>query len=116
MKITREAYETAIATAKESSVPLILTGRHGVITDVMISPPAECFDTSASMLPSMLPIGIRRYGKIITENDKDLEPGYNLVDKDGRWVFVNEDGDELAVDIVEDIASEVKDRGIFEVR
>ncbi len=29
----------------------------------------------------MMPAGVRRYGKVITKNDKDLEPGYNLVEK-----------------------------------
>lgn len=102
MKIMRSALEMAVASAKESEVPLILVGAHGVITDVMISPKESEFDTSAGMLPSMLPAGIRRYGKVIIKVDDELLPGYNLIEKDGQWVFVDEDGKELAVDTIED--------------
>ncbi len=100
MKITEDALEMAKASAKESEVPLWLVGEKSTITDVMIAPERQEFDTSAGMLPSMMPAGVRRYGKVITKDDKDLEPGYNLVEEDGRWRFVDEDGRELSVRVV----------------
>jgi hypothetical protein len=100
MKITEDAFEMAKASAKDSEVPLWLVGDRSTITDVMIAPEQQDFDTSAGMLPSMMPAGIKRYGKVITKNDKDLEPGYNLVEKDGAWKFVDVQGKELPVEIV----------------
>lgn len=100
MKITEEALEMAKAAAKESEVPLILVGDHSIIKDVMIAPEAIDFDTSAGMLPNMLPAGIRRYGKVITKGDQDFEPGYNLIEENGVWKFVDEDGKENVVRVV----------------
>lgn len=100
MKITEDAFEMAKASAKESGVPLWLVGEKSTITDVMIAPKRQEFDTSAGMLPGMMPAGIRRYGKVITKDDKYLEPGYNLVERDGAWKFVDENGDELPVRVV----------------
>jgi hypothetical protein len=100
MKITEDALEMAKAGAKDSEVPLWLVGEKSTITDVMIAPRRQSFDTSAGMLPSMMPAGIRRYGKVITPSDKDLEPGYNLVEENGDWKFVDEDGKELPVRVV----------------
>lgn len=100
MKITEDALEMAKASAKDSEVPLWLVGEKSIITDVLISPEQQEFDTSAGMLPSMMPAGVRRYGKVITKNDRDLEPGYNLIEKDGAWEFVDEDGKPLSVRIV----------------
>jgi hypothetical protein len=100
MKITEDALEMAKAAAKESEVPLWLVGEKSTITDVMISPEQQSFDTSAGMLPSMMPAGVRRYGKVLTKDDRDLEPGYNLVEENGTWKFVDEDGKELPVTVV----------------
>ena len=100
MKITEDALEMAKASAKDSAVPLWLVGEKSTITDVMISPERQEYDTSAGMLPSMMPAGVRRYGKVITPTDKDLEPGYNLVEEDGGWKFVDGDGKELPVRVV----------------
>jgi hypothetical protein len=100
MKITEDALEMAKVSAKDSAVPLWLVGEKSVITDVLISPEQQDFDTSAGMLPSMMPAGVRRYGKVITKNDQDLEPGYNLVEADGAWKFVDETGKELPVRVV----------------
>ena len=100
MKITEDALEMAEAAAKESEVPLWLVGEKSTITDVMIAPKRQDFDTSAGMLPSMMPAGVRRYGKVITKNDRELEPGFNLVEQDGAWKFVDENGRELYVRVV----------------
>ncbi|HEY3423030.1 MAG TPA: hypothetical protein VGK13_07695 [Methanocellaceae archaeon] len=109
MKITRDAYDMATAAAKETDVPLILVGSKGVITDVMISPTEAEFDTSAGMLPSMMPAGIRRYGKIITRTDTDLEAGYNLIEENGQWKFVDDSGHDVSVEIVDTPADEKYD-------
>jgi hypothetical protein len=100
MKIMEDALEMAKAAAKDSEVPLWLVGEKSTITDVMIAPERKEFDTSAGMLPSMMPAGVRRYGKVITPHDKDLEPGYNLLEKNGDWKFVDADGKELSVRVV----------------
>jgi hypothetical protein len=100
VKITENAFEMAKAGAKDSEVPLWLVGEKSTITDVMISPERQEFDTSAGMLPSMMPAGVRRYGKVITRDDQDLEPGYNLVEEDGAWKFLDVDGKELPVQVV----------------
>jgi hypothetical protein len=100
MKITEDAFEMAKAAARESEVPLWLVGEKSTITDVMIAPERKEFDTSAGMLPSMMPAGVRRYGKVITKDDKYLEPGYNLVEQDGSWKFIDDNGNELPVRIV----------------
>ena len=102
MKITADALEMAKASARESEVPLILVGERSVITDVMIAPDPKAYDTSAGQLISMLPVGIRRYGKVVTKASQDLEPGYNLIeDENGNWKFVDEDGKEVHVPVVE---------------
>jgi len=105
MKITAEALEMAKASAKESEIPLILVGEHSVITDVMIAPDRLDYDTSGGQLVNMLPAGIRRYGKVITKNDKDLEPGYNLIEgENGEAKFVDANGKEVYVQVVESAA------------
>jgi len=101
MKITADALEIAKASAKESEVPLILVGEKSVITDVMISPDQIAFDTSARQMVNMLPAGVRRYGKVLTKNDKDLEPGYNLIEEGGTWKFVDENGNDATVQVIE---------------
>jgi hypothetical protein len=101
VKITADALEMAKASAKESEVPLILVGERSVITDVMIAPDPKAYDTSAGQLVNMLPVGIRRYGKVITRDDPDLEPGYNLIEENGNWKFVDDDGKEVCVQVVE---------------
>ena len=100
MKITEEALAMAKAVAPEAEVPLWLVGEKSTITDVMIAPDPDEFDTSARMLPGMMPAGVRRYGKVITKRDPDLEPGFNLVEEDGAWKFRDEDGKEVVVRIV----------------
>ncbi len=75
MKITREALEMAIAAAGDSKMPLILTGRKSVITDVVIDKLYCKFDTWAATFPSELPVGMRRYGKVITKADSELGAG-----------------------------------------
>ena len=114
MKITRDAYDMATASAKEADVPLILVGSKGVITDVMISPTEAEFDTSAGMLPSMMPAGIRRYGKIITKTDTDLEAGYNLIEENGQWKFVDDSGNDVSVEIVDTPPEDEKSDEILE--
>lgn len=101
MKITADALEMAKASARESEVPLILVGERSVITDVMIAPDPKAYDTSAGQLISMLPVGIRRYGKVVTRASQDLEPGYNLIEVDGEWKFLDGDGKEVHVPVVE---------------
>jgi len=100
MKITEDALEMARAAAKEAEVPLWLVGEKSTITDVMVAPEQQEFDTSAGMLPSMMPASIRRYGKVITKADGDLEPGYNLIVSDDAYKFVDEDDKELYVRVV----------------
>jgi len=100
MKITEDALEMAKAAARESEVPLWLVGEKSTITDVMIAPERQEFDTSAGMLPSMMPAGVRRYGKVITKDDRQLEPGYNLVEADGAWKFLDDQGKEVYVRVV----------------
>jgi len=95
-------------------VPLILVGSKGVITDVMISPTEAEFDTSAGMLPSMMPAGIRRYGKIITKTDTDLEAGYNLVEADGGWKFVDDRGQDASVEIIDTPPEDAKSEELLE--
>ena len=104
----------ATASAKEADVPLILVGSKGVITDVMISPTEAEFDTSAGMLPSMMPAGIRRYGKIITKTDTDLEAGFNLVEEGGQWKFVDDSGNDVSVEIVDTPPEDEKSDEILE--
>lgn len=101
MKITQDALEMAKAAAKDSEVPLWLVGNKSVITDVMIAPSPGEFDTSAGMLPGMMPAGIRRYGKVITKIDRDFEPGYNLVVENDTGKFLDENGKEIPVRVVE---------------
>lgn len=101
MKITADALEMAKVSARESEVPLILVGERSVITDVMIAPDPKAYDTSAGQLVSMLPVGIRRYGKVITKDYPELEPGYNLIEENGEWKFVDVDGKEVQVPVVE---------------
>ena len=98
----------AKAAANDSEVPLWLVGEKSTITDVMIAPQRQEFDTSAGMLPSMMPAGVRRYGKVITSVDPGLEPGYNLVEQGGAWKFVDENGKELPAEVVR---SEDEDAG-----
>ena len=100
MKITEEALAMAKAVAAEAEVPLWLVGQKSTITDVMIAPDPGEFDTSAGMLPGMMPAGVRRYGKVVTKSDPDLEPGFNLVEEDGTWKFRDEDGNEVFVRVV----------------
>jgi hypothetical protein len=101
MKITREALEMAIAAAGESKMPLILTGHRSVITDVVIDRSYCLFDTWATRFPSELPVGIRRYGKVITKADSELGPGYNMVVDENGYRFLDQDGKEVKVEALE---------------
>jgi hypothetical protein len=101
MKITREALEMAIAAAGESKMPLILTGHRSVITDVVIDRSYCKFDTWAVRFPSELPFGIRRYGKVLTKNDSEIGPGYNLVVDEKGYRFLDTDGREVKIEILE---------------
>lgn len=101
MKITRGALETAVAAAGDSKMPLILTGHKSVITDVVIDQSYCKFDTWVARFPSELSIGIRRYGKVITRADKELSPGYNLVVDEKGYKFLDQDGKEVEVGVLE---------------
>ncbi len=101
MKIEREAYETAIAAGKDSEMPLLLIGDKGVITDVMVVPCMDSADYTVTRLKYIVPMGVHRYGKVITKNDRQLGPGLNLLEKDGRWKFEDMDGNEVQVEIIE---------------
>jgi hypothetical protein len=101
MKIEREAYETAIAAGSESEMPLLLIGDKEVITDIMVVPCFDSADWSLTRLRYILPMGVHRYGKVITKNDNALGPGLNLIDEDGRWKFIDMDRNEVSVEIIE---------------
>jgi hypothetical protein len=101
MKIERDAYEMAVAAGKESEMPLLLIGDNGIITEVMIIPCFDSSDYSLTNLKYIIPMGIHRYGKVITKNDDKLGPGLNLKEEDGKWKFINMDGDEVQVEIIE---------------
>jgi hypothetical protein len=101
MKIEREAYETAIAAGKDSEMPLLLIGDRGVITDVMVIPCFDSADWSMTKLSYIMPMGVHRYGKVITKNDKALGPGVNLIEEDGRWKFIDMDKNEVPVEVVD---------------
>lgn len=101
MKITREALDMAIAAAGESKMPLILTGHRSVITDVVIDRSYCKFDTWAVRFPSELPFGIRRYGKVLTKNDSELGPGYNLAVDENGYQFFDSDGKKVKIEILE---------------
>jgi hypothetical protein len=101
MKIEREAYETAIAAGKESEMPLLLIGDKGTITDVMVIPCFDSADWSMTKLRYIMPMGVHRYGKVITKNDRALGPGLNLIEEDGRWKFIDMDKNEVQVEVVE---------------
>jgi hypothetical protein len=101
MKITREALEMAVAAAGDSKMPLILTGHRSVITDVVIDRSYCMFDTWAVRFPSELPFGVRRYGKVITKADSELGPGYNLVVDENGYRFLDPDGKEVKIEIIE---------------
>lgn len=101
MKIDREAYETAIAAGKESEMPLLLTGDNGVITDVLVVPCFDSADWTLTKLRYIIPMGVHRYGKVITNNDKALGPGLNLIEEGGRWKFVDMDGNDVEVEVVD---------------
>jgi hypothetical protein len=101
MKIEREAYETAVAAGKDSEIPLLLIGDKGVITDVLVVPCMDSADYSMTRLRYIIPMGVHRYGKVITKNDKGLGPGLNLIEEDGRWKFIDMDRNEVPVEIVE---------------
>ena len=114
MKIIREAYETAIAAGKESEMPLLLTGDNGIITEVMVVPCFDSADWSMTKLRYIVPMGIHRYGKVITKNDKSLGPGLNLIEEGGVWKFLDMDKNEVHVDIIEDTTSGPKDTTSFD--
>jgi hypothetical protein len=101
MKITREALEMAIAAAGESKMPLILTGHRSVITDVTIDRSYCKFDTWAVRFPSDLPFGIRRYGKVLTKHDREFGPGYNMIVDEGGYRFLDPDGNEVKIEVLE---------------
>jgi hypothetical protein len=101
MKIEREAYETAVAAGKESEMPLLLIGDKDVITDIMVVPCMDSADYSLTRLKYILPMGVHRYGKVITKYDTKLGPGLNLIEEDGRWKFIDMDRNEVEVEVVE---------------
>ena len=102
MKIIREAYETAIAAGKESEVPLLLVGDNGVINEVMVVPCFDSADWSMTKLRYIVPMGIHRYGKVITKNDNSLGPGLNLIEENGAWKFIDMDKNDVEVEIIDD--------------
>lgn len=101
MQIEREAYETAIAAGKESEIPLLLIGDKGVITDVMVVPCMDSADYTMTRLRYIVPMGVHRYGKVITKNDKNLGPGLNFIQEDGKWKFIDMDKNEVEVEVIE---------------
>ncbi len=101
MQIEREAYETAIAAGKDSEVPLLLTGDKGIITDIIVVPCMDSADYTMTRLKFIVPMGMHRYGKVITKNDTKLGPGLNLIEEGGRWKFIDMDRNEVQVDIIE---------------
>ncbi len=101
MQIEREAYETAVAAGSESEMPLLLIGDKGVITDIMVVPCMDSADYSLTRLKYIMPMGVHRYGKVITKNDKNLGPGLNLIEEGGRWTFIDMDKNEVEVEVVE---------------
>jgi len=100
MKITRDALEMAIAAAGESEMPLVLAGHRGVITDIVIDRSRCEFNSWAGRFTIELPVGIHRYGKVITTVDKKLGPGYNLVVDANGYRFLDPDGKEVEVEVV----------------
>lgn len=101
MKIEREAYETAVAAGKDSEMPLLLVGDKGVITEVMVIPCFDSADWSMTRLRYIVPMGIHRYGKVITKNDEAPGPGVNLIERDGKWKFIDMDRNEVEIEIVD---------------
>jgi len=75
MKIEREAYETATAAGMESEVPLLLIGDKGVITDVLVVPCMDSADYTMTRLKYITPMGMHRYGKVITRKTRSSAPG-----------------------------------------
>jgi hypothetical protein len=112
MKIEREAYETAMAAGRDSEMPLVLTGDKGVITGVVVVPCFDSADYSMTRLSYIMPMGVHRYGKVITKNDKALGPGLNLVEEGGRWRFVDMDGNEVQVEVVDGVGEDRPDGGL----
>lgn len=111
MKILRDTFELAKAAAKESEVSLWLVGNKGVITDVVPSPRLGSPEIAATYIFNnrgldRVTLGMTqgqfRYGKVITKNDRVLEDCLNLVEADGKWRFVDDFGDELPLEIVEE--------------
>ena len=94
MKIRRDTLELALATAKDSEVPLWLAGDEGVITDVVIA----CYDDAERCA---IPFGMLRYGKVVTKHDPFRGPGCNLIVEGNRWRFVDDCGDPVTVDLLE---------------
>ena|SRR5271157_690368 len=101
MKIEREAYEMAVAAGKDSEMPLLLIGDKNVITEVMVVPCMDSGDYTMTRLRYIIPMGIHRYGKVITKNDDKLGPGLNLIEEDGKWKFIDMDKNEVEVEVVE---------------
>lgn len=101
MKIERDAYEMAVAAGKDSEMPLLLIGDKGVITDVMVVPCMDSADYTLTRLRYIIPMGVHRYGKVITKNDTQLGPGLNLIEQDGAWKFIDMDKNEVPVEVVE---------------
>ncbi len=110
MKIARDALDMAVAAAGESEMPLILAGHRGVITDIVIDRSRCEFNTWAGRITIELPAGIHRYGKVITGVDRKLGPGYNLVVDARGYRFLDPDGKEVVVEVVE--ASPVPDEDL----
>jgi hypothetical protein len=111
VKILRGTLELAKAASRDSEVPLWLVGNKGVITDVVLSawPAGKAVvrtydlgrgDGDFSMM-GITP-GQFRYGKVITKKDTVLEDCLNLVEENGEWCFVDDFGDELPLEIVEE--------------
>ena len=114
VKIVREAYETAIAAGKDSEVPLLLVGDNCIIREVLVVPCFDSADWSMTKLRYIVPMGIHRYGKVITKNDKSLGPGLNLIEENGAWKFIDMDRNEVPVEIIEDPAPRPNDAEAFD--
>jgi hypothetical protein len=94
VKILRDTLELAVAAGKESETALWLVGDRDVITDVVVAyadDPERC----------AIPVGMHRYGNVVSKGYPFRGPGYNLIVDDGGWRFVDDCNDEVAVEVVD---------------
>jgi hypothetical protein len=110
VKILRDTFELAKAAAEDSEVPLWLVGNKDTITDIVLSPWSAEKGMAAinghipgdgEYMTTGITPGQFCYGKVITRNDRILEDCLNLVEEKGEWRFVDDFGEEVRVEIVE---------------